>query len=142
MVPRKIKMQSGLSMIEFTLILPILLVLLVGIIDISVMLYDKAVITHASREGARYGVVLRTPTYASSASVIAYTQAYTTGKLITFTSTPSTPVILATPSVSVPQFGDQLTVSISYTFTDLLLHYFINHSPQYVLTSSTTMSYE
>ena len=45
--------QRGAAVVEFALILPILLILLVGTIDASLALYDKAVITNASREGAR-----------------------------------------------------------------------------------------
>jgi Flp pilus assembly protein TadG len=53
--------QRGAAVVEFALILPILLVLLVGTIDVSLALYDKAVITNASREGARAGIVARSP---------------------------------------------------------------------------------
>ena len=55
------KNQRGAAVVEFALILPILLLLLVGTIDASLALYDKAVITNASREGARAGIVARSP---------------------------------------------------------------------------------
>jgi Flp pilus assembly protein TadG len=48
---------QGAAVIEFALILPLLLLLLIGGIDMSLALYDKAVITNASREGARAGIV-------------------------------------------------------------------------------------
>ena len=51
----------GASMIEFALVLPLLLLLVFGIVEFSVALYDKAVITNASREGARKGVIFRSP---------------------------------------------------------------------------------
>ena len=41
------------------LILPLLLILLFGIIEFSIILYDKAMITNASREGARTGILYR-----------------------------------------------------------------------------------
>jgi Flp pilus assembly protein TadG len=142
MAKRKIKSQLGVSIIEFALVLPILLVILAGVIDISIMLYDKAVITNASREGARYGVVLRQPGYASSASIIEYTKTYCANNLITFATTPTSVVVTATPSVPNPQFGDTLNVTVSYTYTDLFLHNFINHLPQYTINSTTVMTYE
>jgi hypothetical protein len=49
--------QSGSSAIEFALVLPVLIVLLFGIVEFGVLFYDKAMITNASREGARLGVV-------------------------------------------------------------------------------------
>ena len=51
--------QKGASAVEFALILPILILILFGIIEFSVILYDKAMITNASREGARKGIVFR-----------------------------------------------------------------------------------
>jgi Flp pilus assembly protein TadG len=52
-----IKDQKGAAIVEFALILPLLLILLFGIIEISLLLYNKAMITNASREGARTGIV-------------------------------------------------------------------------------------
>lgn len=139
---KKKKRLSGVSMIEFALLLPILLLLLVGIVDISVLLLDKAIITNASREGARYGVVLRQPTYATMVSIAAYTKSYCDNKLISFTSPAPQVTVIATPSSPAPQFGDTLSVSVSYVYTDLMLHYFINHSQQYTLNATTVMMYE
>jgi Flp pilus assembly protein TadG len=55
------KPQRGVAAVEFALVLPLLLVILFGIIDFGLMLYDKAMITNAAREGARAGIVLRSP---------------------------------------------------------------------------------
>jgi hypothetical protein len=41
-------------MVEFALVAPLLFVLLFGIIEFGVILYDQAVITNVSREGARF----------------------------------------------------------------------------------------
>ena len=49
--------QKGVAALEFAIILPVLLLLTCGIIEFSVALYDKAMITNASREGARAGIV-------------------------------------------------------------------------------------
>ena len=40
-------------MVEFAIVLLLLLILICGVIEFGVMFYDKAVITNASREGAR-----------------------------------------------------------------------------------------
>jgi Flp pilus assembly pilin Flp len=49
--------QRGTAMVEFALIAPLLFVVLFGIIEFGILLYDKAMITNASREGARAGIV-------------------------------------------------------------------------------------
>ena len=41
-------------MVEFALILPLLMVILFGIIEFGAVLYNKAVITNASRDASRY----------------------------------------------------------------------------------------
>lgn len=51
--------DRGASAIEFALVLPLLLLILFGIIEFSILLYDKAMLTNASREGARLGIVFK-----------------------------------------------------------------------------------
>jgi Flp pilus assembly protein TadG len=53
----KMSNERGVAAIEFALVLPILLLLLIGIVEMSLLLYDKAMITNAAREGARAGIV-------------------------------------------------------------------------------------
>ena len=53
---RKINTQNGAAMVEFAIVLPLLLIIVFGVIEFGVMFYDKAVITNASREGARAGI--------------------------------------------------------------------------------------
>ena len=49
--------HRGASAVEFALILPLLIVILFGIVEFGLLMYNKAVITNASREGARAGIV-------------------------------------------------------------------------------------
>lgn len=51
--------ERGAAAVEFAIVLPLLLVLLFGIVEFSLLLYDMAMITNASREGARGGVAYR-----------------------------------------------------------------------------------
>ena len=53
--------ERGASAIEFAVILPLLLVVLFGIIEFGFVLYNKAVLTNACREGARAGIVSAFP---------------------------------------------------------------------------------
>ena len=48
--------QRGAAAVELAFILPFLAVLIFGMVEFGVMFYDKAVITNASREGARAGI--------------------------------------------------------------------------------------
>ena len=53
--------RNGTAIVEFAIVLPVLLLILMGIIEFSFVLYDKAVLTNASREGARAGIVSQNP---------------------------------------------------------------------------------
>jgi Flp pilus assembly protein TadG len=53
--------DRGASAIEFAIILPVLLLILFGIIEFGIILYDKAIITNASREAARERIVFNAP---------------------------------------------------------------------------------
>jgi len=53
----KLKSEQGTAVVEFALVLPILLVIVFGIIEFGFIFYNKAMITNASREGARRAIV-------------------------------------------------------------------------------------
>lgn len=58
--------NTGAAAVEFAIVAPLLFVLLFGIIEFGALLYNQAVITNASREGARYAATFYTnPTNAT-----------------------------------------------------------------------------
>ena len=54
-----IKNQDGATVVEFALIAPLLFLLIFGVIEFSLLLFNKHVINNSSREGARAGIVAR-----------------------------------------------------------------------------------
>jgi Flp pilus assembly protein TadG len=111
-----LKNQKGTEIVEFAIVSILLFLLLFGIIDFGILLYDKAVITNASREGARRGIVQNTPRIQVS-EINTVVQNYYQNYLISFGST--------TPTISVPAicgaFGDDLTVTVTYPYNYLAL---------------------
>jgi Flp pilus assembly protein TadG len=104
--------QKGSVLVEFALILPIFLLLLFGVISFSIALYDKTVLTMATREGARAGakfVSNRTDAITRSNATAATTLACQ-NNLISFGSG-MTPTI--TPTIQ----NNILTVSASVNYT-------------------------
>ena len=55
-----IRDESGGSLIDFAITTPLLFIIAFGIMEFGILLYDKAVITNASREAARAGIVFDT----------------------------------------------------------------------------------
>lgn len=95
-VLRAIRPQNGSELVEFALLLPVILLLLLATIELAVMIHDKQVLTNASREGARAGIIAQEvrPTDAAITSVV---NSYCTNYLITLRGsyTPSTTVTRA-----------------------------------------------
>jgi Flp pilus assembly protein TadG len=49
--------QKGVAAVEFAIVAPLLFLLIFGIISYGIMLYNQALITNATRTGARAGIV-------------------------------------------------------------------------------------
>jgi len=49
--------ERGQSLVEYALVLPILLLLLLGIMEFGIAVFNYNTIANAAREGARYGIV-------------------------------------------------------------------------------------
>lgn len=132
--------QRGHAVVEFALILPILLGLLVGGIDLSLALYDKAVVTNASREGARAGIVARNPPL-SDAQIRQVVHQYAQSALVSLGANPAPPtVLIQRGSLN----GDAtLQVTVRHTFQGLGLgSFFESLGSPWVMQSSTVMVYE
>lgn len=117
--------QEGATAIEFAICLPLLVLLIFGIIEFSILLYDQAVITNASREGARAGIVYAYPSRVSDAEIKAVVINYCQDNLVTFGSG-----VLNAGSITVNRTsdlsGDPLTVTVNYNYDFLVMPSFIN----------------
>ncbi|WP_322051780.1 TadE family protein [Paraburkholderia bannensis] len=107
--------QGGIAAVEFAIVLPLLLLIVFGTVELGFALYDKAVITNASREGARAGIVLKSPKPTASDIQNVVTN-YTSSRLFTFGSQNS-PVVTTTGAGGT--FGQPLSVSVSYQYKGL-----------------------
>lgn len=152
----KSRRESGAQIIEFALLLPILLLVIFLIIDFGFLVYNKAVITNASREAARRAAVL-TATPWSAANIAGVACDYAKTLLISTTSKtsgnckgtaggPADPhVVVSNPNGNVPpQFGDPITVQVTYSYTGFLnpaTTLLLSVSP-WSLVASSTMNHE
>ena len=120
---RKIREEKGAAATEFAIVLPLLMMLTFGIIEFSILLYDKAMITNASREGARAGIVYSYPDRISDSEIAAVINTYCSTHLITFgTGALQAPEILRTGT----SVGDSLMVRVRYKYDFLVLPNFIS----------------
>ena len=129
-------------MMEFALVLPMLLLLVFGIIEFGTALYDKAVITNASREGARKGVIFKTPAVTDD-EIKATVANACANRLITFGAPVDPEVDIQPPPGTARTAGTPLSVTVTYQFTGLMLGELISAiSGEKTLTASTTMVIE
>lgn len=140
---------KGTAVVEFALILPLLLLLVFGIIEFGLLLYNKAMLTNASREGARAGIVYSSDPVTgnldrlSKAEITQVVNDYCQSYLITFGTTPNFTVTTnPDPTETVPS-GQSLTVDVSYHYDFLLVPAFItNLTGGLDLVASTSMREE
>lgn len=137
--PNKRTGAKGTASVEFALVLPMLLLVLFMMIEFSIALFDKAVLTNASREGARKGIVMQPPPRMSAADITAAVNAYSASHLISFGASA---VTTSVAGVCVNP-GDILTVSVSYPYQFFVLPNFLT-SPRgpLVLDAVTVMRCE
>jgi len=136
----KINNQDGATVVEFAIIVPILLLLIFGIIEFSLLLFNQHIITNSSREGARAGIVARENRFTAgdSVNVINTVNDWIVNHLITFggTGNPVIEVQILGPGNTFAQFDtidetnrqtayrNPLKVRVSYEYHFLFLSAF------------------
>lgn len=126
-----LRTERGASLVEFTLILPLLLLLVFGIIEFGLLMYNKAMLTNASREGARAGIVYNydnvndTIDRLSQTEILQIVNDYCQNYLVTFDSSPNLTVSTTPGTTETVPSGDYITVDVSYRYDFLLVPAFV-----------------
>jgi hypothetical protein len=150
-------------LVEFAIIVPLLITILFSVIEFGFMMYDQVVITNASREGARAGVVgvIQGFGYASyptcSAPLVAITDGvptanctanrYMSNLLFSFYSPTPSPIItstnIGTCSPLPPSNSCKISVNITYAFQGPVSSFISSILGRArTLTATTVMYYE
>jgi Flp pilus assembly protein TadG len=136
----KVRGVRGGSAAEFAIIAPVLVLLLFGIIEFSLILYDQAMITNASREGARAGIVFNSPGRIGDGDITNIVTAYCANHLVSFGSGSAVTVSIQR---SGDETGDTLTVRVTYPYTFLVLPNFATSlGGPLILTAESVMRME
>ncbi len=128
--------QKGIAAVEYALVLPFLTLLLFGIIDFGTALYNREVLTNASREGARAGIILSVPR-PSVAEVNTVVEAYLTSAGLN-----SSEVSISVNVAGVVTCND-LSVALTYNYPFLVLSNLLPSIPDSIpITVQTVMKLE
>jgi Flp pilus assembly protein TadG len=152
-----LKKQHGASAVEFAILLPFLVLLVFGIIEFGVLMYNQQVLTNASREGARAAIVGDCAKRKTDADISQIVTDYciepddtTKKRLITFNTTnvPPSTTINPSPSDCTPgpggsglTIGDDVTVTVTYNYT-FLVPSLLGFGPTKQLVARTVMKME
>ena len=160
---KTIRSQKGQTIVEFAFMLPLLMIIVVGIIDFSIIFYNKAVVTNASREGARAGCVAR---YDPSINPSPYVPLdltgvqtavnnYLAGRVVTFGApnittsvtwgtSPTPPLPNASPpgTPAAPPASNYIDVVVTYRYTFLALARFAGWGSTMNISAETIMRME
>jgi Flp pilus assembly protein TadG len=159
----RLRREEGASMIEFAIVAPLLFVLLFGIIEFGLIMYDQAIITSASIEGARFAASYYTnPNNATNSPQVTCSEVQTyvttvvtqTKYLISFASPASTvqgccgpncspssswPGSLDTPeTINGTSYNTQF-VTVSYSYKFLVFGSLITLIPKGSVTNPLTL---
>lgn len=145
---RTLRKQEGAEVVEFAICSTLLFLILFGIIEFSVALFDKATLTNASREGARTGILFRS----GSRSIAANTaedeiidqaiQDYAADYLISLGGTAEMTTVIQRVDLSgngLFDAGDEIIVTVNYPYQYLVLPGFIASLGGALNMSSTTV---
>ena len=102
--------RKGAATVEFALVVPFLLLLLVGVFEFGRAIMVQQILTNAAREGARRAVVEG----ATAAEVETLVVSYLDSTSVTGASVTCTPSTLSTAG-----FGDPVMVNVSVPFDNV-----------------------
>jgi Flp pilus assembly protein TadG len=136
-----LKREEGAAAVEFALLLPLLMLILFGIIEFGLILYNQEVITNASREGARFGIVIGSPR-PDDTLIRGVVTSYLTNAGLTVCDASCVQVTGAQGAS-----GSDLTVSLTYPYTFLLVpnfaaYFTVSLSDTLNLSATTLMKLE
>lgn len=97
--------EKGQSLVEFVLILPVLLIILAGVLDLGRLYFAYVAVTDAAAEGAAYAAI-----YPDDSDGVKDRAQAASGGLVEIEEN----LVHVSPIVTP---GDPITVTVSYTFT-------------------------
>ena len=131
---KSISLDCGQAMVEFALLLPVLVLLVMGVLDIARAWGTQQVVTNAAREGARVGILPASTTATVTAAVNIYVN--NAGGFVGGCATVSNNVGAAAAA------GTATTVTVTCPFTVLVGTVVPGWSGTFNLSHTATMRHE
>jgi len=118
LIQRKKAKQRGATAVELAIVLIIFITIIFGTIEFGLFMYNQHIVTEASREGARQGIVYRQDDRISESDIKATVNSYVNQYVVTFGGgAPEVDVVECVDS------GDFLSVDVKYNYNFLFLRH-------------------
>jgi hypothetical protein len=126
---KRLRNHRGQALVEFALVALLLVMLLVGIVDVSRLILTYTTIANAARAGTRYAIVHGSDN-SSPCNVTTYIKGYLSAASMNIAHPPLTIAAPACGSAA----GTIITTTVTYTYTPLITYFF----PTSISLSSTS----
>jgi Flp pilus assembly protein TadG len=110
--------EKGTTIVEFAVVAMLFFATIFAIIEFGVLVYDQHVLTNASREGARAGIIMRVPRLSDN-EIQTVVNSYAAQHMVSFK--PSAVLTTAVTPTIRDTFGTELAVNVTYPFEFMFL---------------------
>ncbi len=130
--------QKGAAAVELGLLLPLLILMLDGVVEVGVLLHNQSVLVTASNMAARAGIANSTPKLSTNA-LTTIAKDYCDSHLISINA--ATPAVIQVVQAVDPVFPHPLRILATYTHQGFLVNAFVSGFQVDPAMTATTVMY-
>lgn len=129
MIDKWTLVKRGQSLVEVALVLPILVILLVGIIEVGFFLFTHVQVANAVRSGARAGSLCREEKNCATLPAVVETAVYDEAEFLNMGPGNTTINVQPASPGDKPPVGSAITVTVTYMHTPPFVSIFVPMFP-------------
>ncbi len=126
---KRLVSERGTALIEVTLVLPVLLILFLGIVEVGFLLLAHVQVTNAAREGARQGSLCRLNGNCDTLTDVVRATVFGEAQWLEMDGGNTQVVVQPSSLSSVPSVGDPITVTVTYDHASPFISNFVPMFP-------------
>jgi Flp pilus assembly protein TadG len=121
--------ERGTSLVEVTLVLPVLLILFLGIVEVGFLLLAHVQVANAAREGARQGSLCRLHDNCDTLTDAVEATVFGEAQWLEMDGGNTQVVVQPSSLSSIPSIGDPITVTVTYEHASPFVSNFVPMFP-------------
>jgi hypothetical protein len=121
--------ERGTSLVEVTLVLPVLLILFLGIVEVGFLLLAHVQVANAAREGARQGSLCRLNGNCDTLTDVVRGTVFGEAQWLEMDGGNTQVVVQPSSLSSIPSIGDPITVTVTYDHASPFISNFVPMFP-------------